>query len=49
MATNSTPATSASIIRLTALTPAPPTPTTRSMGLCTSCGAGIPATGSSRP
>src|SRR4051812_29515218 len=32
MARNSTPPTSASIMRLTALTPAPPTPTTRSCG-----------------
>ena len=33
MARNSTPSTSASTMRLTALTPAPPTPTTRSTGL----------------
>src|SRR4051794_25932459 len=32
MATNSTPSTSASTMRLTALTPAPPTPTTRMIG-----------------
>jgi hypothetical protein len=32
MARNSTPEMSASTIRLTALTPAPPTPTTRSTG-----------------
>ena len=31
-ARNSTPSTSASIIRLTAFTPAPPTPTTRRTG-----------------
>ena len=31
-AMNSTPVTSASIMRLTAFTPAPPTPTTRSSG-----------------
>ena len=35
MAMNSTPAMSASTIRLTALTPAPPTPITRSTGLPT--------------
>ena len=35
IAMNSTPSTSASIMRLTALTPAPPTPTTRSIGSVT--------------
>ena len=39
MAMNSTPAISASTMRLTALTPAPPTPTTRSTGVPTA-GAG---------
>ena len=37
-ARNSTPGTSASIIRLTAFTPPPPTPTTRSLGCVTACG-----------
>ena len=37
-ATNSTPPSSASIMRLTALTPAPPTPTTRSCGTPTVIG-----------
>src|SRR4051794_20400852 len=37
-ATNSTPRTSASIIRLTAFTPPPPTPITRSCGSRTPCG-----------
>ena len=40
IAMNSTPSISASIIRLTALTPAPPTPTTRSTGVPTGAGAG---------
>jgi hypothetical protein len=35
-ARNSTPSTCAAIIRSTALTPAPPTPTTRSTGSCLS-------------
>ena len=38
-AMNSTPSTWASTMRLTALTPAPPTPTTRSTGWPTGCGA----------
>ena len=45
MAMNSTPSTCASTMRLTALTPAPPTPTTRRTGL--RIGAG--ATGGSWP
>jgi hypothetical protein len=40
MARNSTPVMSASTMRLTALTPAPPTPTTRSTGCPTAAGAG---------
>src|SRR3954447_3747769 len=39
-AMNCTPRTSASIMRLTAFTPPPPTPTTRSCGWATSRGAG---------
>ena len=40
MARNSTPSISASTMRLIALTPAPPTPTTRSMGPSFGVGAG---------
>src|SRR4051795_4561739 len=53
MARNSTPGSSASTIRLTALTPAPPTPTTRRTAWCvrgtTGCRVGEEVSGSSRP
>ncbi len=47
-AMNSTPSMPASIMRLTALTPAPPTPTTLRIGCVTDCGVET-GRGSARP